>query len=143
MGIELFERAAETEARLLKAEQLVEQGSDPSPEQGIGYLLTFDVGRILILPDSQNASLALREIKNAADLDAVQLLSLSEEEPWWRVMGQCLTRAWPGPAGEGALSPGSTPDQVRLQFRPDTDNPRIISFEYAGGRIQVRQRENA
>ena len=75
MGIELFERAAETEARLLKAEQLVEQGSDPSPEQGIGYLLTFDVGRILILPDSQNASLALREIKNAADLDKLPAIS--------------------------------------------------------------------
>ena len=142
MSIELFERAAETEARILKAEQLVEQGSDPSPEKGVGYLLTFDVGRVLVLPDSQNACLALREVKNAEDLEAIQLLSLSEEEPWWRVLGQRVTRAWLGSPGEGALSPGSTPGQVRLQFRPDTDNPKVISMEYADGRVQVRERSS-
>ncbi|MAI27182.1 MAG: hypothetical protein ACJZ7Z_06765 [Myxococcota bacterium] len=142
MSIELLERAAETEARILKAEQLVEQGSEPSPEEGVGYLLTFDVGRILVLPDSQNACLALREIKNAEDLEAIQLLSLAEEEPWWRVLGQRATRAWLGSQAEGALSSDSTPDQVRLQFRPDTDNPKVISMEYADGRVQVRERSS-
>ena len=142
MSIELFERAAQTEARILKAEQLVEQGSEPSPEKGVGYLLTFDVGRVLVLPDSENACLALREIKNAADLEAIQLLSLAEEEPWWRVLGQRVTRAWLGSQGEGALSSESTPNQVRLQFRADTDNPKIISLEYAGGRVQVRERSS-
>ena len=142
MSIELLERAAETEARILKAEQLVEQGSEPSPEEGVGYLLTFDVGRILVLPDSQNACLALREIKNAKDLEAIQLLSLAEEEPWWRVLGQRATRAWLGSQAEGALSSDSTPDQVRLQFRPDTDNPKVISMEYADGRVQVRERSS-
>ena len=142
MSIELLERAAETEARILKAEQLVEQGSEPSPEEGVGYLLTFDVGRILVLPDSQNACLALREIKNAEDLEAIQLLSLAEEEPWWRVLGQRATRAWLGSQAEGALSSDSTPDQVRLQFRPDTDNPKVISMEYSDGRVQVRERSS-
>jgi len=142
LSIELFERAAQTEARILKAEQLVEQGSEPSPEEGVGYLLTFDVGRVLVLPDSQNACLALREIKNAADLEAIQLLSLAEEEPWWRVLGQRLARVWLGSEGEGALSPGSTPAQVRLQFRADTDNPKIIALDYAAGRVQIREREN-
>ena len=141
MSIELFERAAQTEARILKAEQLVEQGSEPSPEKGVGYLLTFDVGRVLVLPDSQNACLALREIKNTEDLEAVQLLSLSEEEPWWRVMGQRVTRAWLGSQAEGAMSPGSMPDQVRLQFRADTDNPKIISIEYARRQVQIRERD--
>lgn len=141
MSTELLERAAQTEARILKTEQLVESGAEPSPEQGIGYLLTFDVGRILVLPDSQNACLALREVKNAEEVEAIQLVSLSEEEPWWRIMGQRLTRAWPGAQGEGALSTGSAPDQVRLQFRPDSDNPKIISLAYAGGRVQVRERE--
>lgn len=139
--MELLERAAQAEARILKAEQLAEQGAEPSPEQGIGYLLTFDVGRILVLPDSRQARLTLREIKNLEEVEAIQLLSLSEEEPWWRVLGQRLSRVWPGPQGEGALSSSGNPDQIRLQFRADTDNPKIISLEYANGRVQIRERE--
>ena len=141
--MELLERAAEAEDRVLKVEQLVEQGAEPSPEQGIGYLLTFDVGRVLVLPDARSSSLTLREIKNLEEIEAIQLLSLAEEEPWWRVLGQRLTRAWPGPQGEGALSSGGEPDQVRLQFRPDTDNPKIVSLEYADGRVWIREREKA
>ena len=51
MGVELFERAAEVGGCFLKAEQLVESGGDDDPLRGPGYLLTFDVGRILVAAD--------------------------------------------------------------------------------------------
>ena len=140
--MELFERAAEADARILRVEQLMESGGEPTPEQGIGYLLTFDVGRILVLPDREGACLALREVSNAEEVEEIQLLSLSEEEPWWRVVGQSLTRAWPGAHGEGASSSAGDPDEIRLQFRADEENPKVISLHYEGGRVHIQPREN-
>jgi hypothetical protein len=142
VSTELFEKAAEADARILKVDQLMESGADPTPEQGIGYLLTFDVGRVLVLPDREKACLALREVPSAEEIEEIQLLSLSEEEPWWRVMGQSLTGAWPGARGEGASSSAGDPDEIRLQFRADEENPKVISLRYGGGRVHVQQKEN-
>ena len=140
--MELFDRAAQADARLLRVDQLMESGTDPTPEQGIGYLLTFDMGRVLVLPDREKACLTSREISSDEGIAEIQLLSLSEEEPWWRVVGQSLARAWPGVHGEGALSSAGDPDEIRLQFRADEENPRVISLHYRGGRVHVEQKEN-
>lgn len=140
--MELLERAAEADARILRVDQLMESGAEPTPEQGIGYLLGFDVGRVLVLPDREKACLTLREISSDDEIAEIQLLSLSEEEPWWRVVGQSLTRAWPGAHGEGALSSEGDPDEIRLQFRADEENPKVISLYYGGGRVHVEQKEN-
>ncbi len=140
--MELFERAAQADARILRVDQLMESGADPNPEQGIGYLLTFDVGRVLVLPDREKACLVLREVSSAEEVEEIQLLSLAEEEPWWRVVGQSLTGAWPGPRGEGAASSAGDPDEIRLQFRADEENPKVISLHYGAGRVHVQQREN-
>ena len=139
MSMELFERAAEAEGRILKAEQLVESGGIANPEHGIGYLLTFDVGRILVLPDRERGCLVLRPVTDAEELAEVQLASLMEEEPWWKVLGDCLARVWPGGQGPGAISSEGDPDEICLQFRADDDSPKVISLCYEAGRVRVSE----
>jgi len=43
LGIELFERAAESRGCILRVEQLVLPGGSAEPGRASGYLLTFDV----------------------------------------------------------------------------------------------------
>ncbi|MAI79698.1 MAG: hypothetical protein CL917_12205 [Deltaproteobacteria bacterium] len=133
----LFERAAESEGRILQVEQLIESGVEPMPDRGIGYLLTFDIGRILVLPDRARESLKFRQISNLEEVAEIQMVSLGEEDPWWKVMGQLLTRAWPGGQGEGAVSSDGEPEEIRLQFRSDTENPKMIFLRYVSNRVHV------
>jgi len=137
VSMELFQRALEADGRILKAEQLVESGGIANPGQGIGYLLTFDVGCILVLPDRERACLVVRQIESAEEVAEVQLASLMEEEPWWRILGHRLAQVWPGEQGEGALSGEGDPDEIRLQFRADDKNPRVVSLCYDAGRVRV------
>lgn len=141
MSMELFQRAVEAGGRILKAEQLVESGGLADPEHGIGYLLTFDVGRILVLPDREHACLVLRRVESEAEVAEVKLASLVEEEPWWRILGDSLARVWPGGRGEGALSEAGAPDEIRLQFRADDNNPKVVALGYQAGKIRVGETE--
>jgi hypothetical protein len=136
LGIELFERAAEAGGRILKVEQLASSGDKPNPERGKVYLLTFDVGRILVAADPANDSLAVKQIPAQTELQG-ERIALEEEEPWWRVTGSPITRIWPGPTGEGATSASEEPSHLRLQFRADTDNPRVISLRFEAGEVAV------
>jgi len=136
LGIELFERAAEVKGCFLKAEQLLEADSEGDPKRGPGYLLTFDVGRILIAADRKNARLLVRQIENRDEVDSVRLASLEEEEPWWRLAGNPLTRAWPCPDGSGASASDEISD-LRMQFRADDESPHIVSLRYEAGAVCV------
>jgi len=136
LGIELLERAADAGAKILKVEQLTGSGDAANPQRGAGYLLTFDVGRILVAADPANDRLAVKEIPVQAELQG-ERIALGEEEPWWRVTGCSITRIWPGPSGEGATSASEEPDHLRLQFREDTDNPRVISLRFDAGEVAV------
>ena len=137
LSIELFERVVDAGGLLLRAEQLVSADGRLSPDRGPGFLLTFDVGRILVVADTGQAQLLLRHVESADALSAVKLRSLDEEEPWWRVAGNPLTRTWPGGVGSGAASPSAEVDEIRLQFRADEDNPKVISFRYDAGTVQI------
>ena len=137
LSIELFERTADAGGRLLRAEQLVSADASLSSNRGPGFLLTFDVGRILVAADTAQAQLLLRQVESAEALSVVKLRSLDEEEPWWRLAGNPLTRAWPGGVGSGAASPSAEVDEIRLQFRADQENPKVISFRYDAGAVQI------
>lgn len=134
MGIEVLERAAEERARILRVEQLVSaDGGDP--QRAPGYLLTFDVGRVLVAADPTHERLLVRHIQRSDELASLRLDPLDEEEPWWRVAGNPITRVWPAAdGGEGAVS-DDAPHDVRLQFREDDENPRVISLRYESGAV--------
>ena len=136
MGIELFERAAEARARILRVEQLVPEGGGSNPACGAGYLLTFDVGRILVAPDAATGGLRLARVEQRGDLPGA-LLSLEEEEPWWRVVGNSITRVWPAGTGAGAAASAAEVDAVRIQFREDEEDPKVISLSFEGGAVRV------
>ena len=113
--MELLERAAEAASTLLRIEQaLAPGGTDLS-----GLLLTFDVGRILLSLD-----LATQEVREKQVASREQLSEpfdrMDEEEPWWRVLGNPLTRVRDLKVGVGK--------GVALQFRTDADNPRLIAI---------------
>jgi hypothetical protein len=115
-----FERVVEAGGVLLKAERFA--GEDPLLVAGL--LLTFDVGRLLVevAPGALTIRATVVETKDAVPAGMV---AGAEEEPWWRVLGGPLTRVQ------------ATDRGVRLQFRADADNPRIIALENAGGEVRI------
>ncbi len=137
MGIELFERAAESRGRLLRAEQLVTADGDADPQRGAGYLLTFDVGRILVAADRAHQRLLLRHVAAPEEVQSIKLAPLDDEEPWWRVAGNTITRAWPGGDGEGAASGAGAVRELRMQFREDDESPKVIALRYEDGVVRV------
>jgi hypothetical protein len=139
LGIELLERAAEARGRVLRVELLPLAGSEPESARGAGFLLTFDIGRVLVVADPSRRRLVLRHVQSPAELESIRLVPLDEEEPWWRVAGNPLTRIWPGNAGEGAASAEGDLQEVRLQFREDDERPKVISLRYADGVVRVAE----
>jgi hypothetical protein len=65
------------------------------------------------------------------------LLPLEEEEPWWRVMGNPITRVWPAATAAGAAASAGRLEAVRIQFREDEENPKVISLSFEGGAVRV------
>ena len=59
------------------------------------------------------------------------LSDASEDEPWWRLLGSPMVRVWraeSGPGGSGGL---------RLQFREDHENPKVIALVPEAERVRV------
>jgi hypothetical protein len=137
MGIEIFERAAEVGGCFLKAEQLVESGGNPGAHRGPGYLLTFDVGRILVVADPHNACLMIRQIQSLEEVASIQLAPLDEEEPWWRIAGNPITRVWPSEEGSGATTGDAEVSDLRMQFRGGDQSPRIVFLCYDSGAVRA------
>jgi len=137
LGIELLERAAEVSGCFLKAERLVDAGGDDDPARGPGYLLTFDVGRILVVADRTNDCLQLRKVESLDEVASIRLAPLDEEEPWWRLAGNPITRAWPCHEGSGASVSGGEVADIRMQFRPEGQDPRFVSLRYEAGAVHV------
>ena len=142
MGLELFQRAADARGRIVRVEQLLSAGAEENPAQGVGYLLTFDVGRILVAADPAHERLSLHHVETAEEIEAIKRVSLDEAEPWWRVAGNEITRVWP--AGQGAGAEGGSEDvrEVRIQFREDSESPRVISLRYEAGAVHVGEELN-
>jgi len=140
-GIELFERVAEARGRLLRVELLVAADVEPDAAHGAGFLLTFDVGRLLVAADRAHGVLLVRAVTSPAEVESIKRIPLDEEEPWWRVAGNPLTRAWPGGGGAGAESGAGALREVRIQLREDDENPKVISLRYDAGAVRVTQEE--
>jgi len=135
VGIELLERAARAGGRILRAEQLAqEEGQRIDPQRGAGFLLTFDVGRVLVQPGVDGQSLDLVHVEDPAEMKVARA-PLDEEEPWWRLLGNPITRAWQG-AGE-AMSAEAPVDDLRMQFRHDHENPMVVRMHLEPGRVVV------
>ena len=133
-GLEIFERAAAARGRLLRVEA---DRSGAMPRQ---LALTFDVGRILVRPTA--GGLSATQVEERRELPGT-LEPLDDEEPWWRLLGQQLTAAWPGATGEavGAPSAGSL-DVLKLRFREAAENPHIVVLEAAGAAVRVSLEEH-
>jgi hypothetical protein len=142
VSIEVFERAAAARGRILRVEQLVAGNGESHAQRAPGYVLTFDVGRILVAADPARAQLTVRPVESGTELAALRLEVLDEEEPWWRVAGNVITRAWPGADGGEAAVTADALNDVRLQFREDTENPKVISFRYESGAVRVGEEKS-
>jgi len=127
-GFEFFERVAAARARLLRAERF------GSPAQGdAGLALTFELGRITVEPEASAAGDAALSVSHPEDRDEPdsKLVSLEEEEPWWRVLGSPLTAVhWVGSA-QGHR-------ELRLRFRELDDNPRHVALQSNGRAVTAR-----
>jgi hypothetical protein len=132
-GLTVFERAVEARGQILRAEA---DRTDATP--GI-LVLTFDVGRILIRPGEDGLL-----VEHVGEAEALPdgLEPLDEAEPWWRLLGQPLTAAWPGGVEEGVGARGLGSLMVlKLRFREESDNPRIVRLEAAGRAVRVSLEE--
>lgn len=127
--LEVFERATSARGRLLRVEA-DRVGATPRE-----LLLTFDVGRVWVRPTDDGLSAVHVEARDALPGD---LSVLDEEEPWWRVLGQPLTAAWPGgiETAEGAQAGGPLL-ALKLRFREATESPRVIVLDAAGSAVRV------
>ena len=131
--LEIFERAVAARGRLLRVEA---DRSGATPRQ---LALTFDVGRILVSTIADG--LSATQVEKRAELPG-RLEPLDEEEPWWRLLGQQLTAAWPGATGEAVGAQGlGCLAVLKLRFRDEAENPRIVVLEAAGAAVRVSLEE--
>lgn len=119
-GIELFERAAEAKARLLRVARFRSEGGGAT-----GLLLSFDVGQIAVEPlAAGDAALAVSH-PDDGDSPPQHLDPLDEQEPWWRLLGNPLTAVWP-------RSHGASLHEIRLRFREPEDAARVVTLAIRG-----------
>jgi len=121
--MERLVRVVEAGGRLLRVDRV----ASAKGQLAAGLLLTFDVGRLLVEVDVAAGKIhsVFVESKEEVPQGAEQAC---EDEPWWRFIGCRLARAWPGEVGAQGL---------RLQFREDHDNPRVVSLVPSGSEVQV------
>lgn len=121
--MERLERVVEAGGRLLKVDQLGTKGAGLAA----GFLLTFDVGRLLLEVGPETGKVRSVAIEGVDEVPAGAEV-VSDGEPWWRLLGCPLARAEAGEVGAQG---------IRLQFRADHENPRIIVLQPSGSEVQV------
>ena len=126
--MEIFERVATARGRILRVEA---DRSDALPRI---LALTFDIGRIVIRP--AEGELRAEVAPDRAALPS-GLVSLDEEDPWWRVLGQPLTAVWPVGSEAGPVRTQSRLEALKLRFRESDQNPRIVGITGAGPALRV------
>lgn len=121
MGFEPLERAAGAGAQLLRVDRVGDIGGEG---RAPAFVLTFDVGQVVVRADPIAGGLSA-EASDADDSPASRV-SAAEEEPWWRIIGNPLMRL---------RDPGEK--EVRLQFRAEGDNPRVIALSMVDGLVRA------
>ena len=98
-------------------------------------VLTFDVGRIVVRPEDEG--LRVEALAPGGQVpEATEVLD--DDEPWWRLLGQPITAAWPGGVDDGVGARGLGSLMVlKLRFREETENPRIVKLEATGPQVRV------
>jgi hypothetical protein len=128
-GLEVFERAVEARGRILRVE-----ADQTRPAPGV-IVLTFDVGRIVVRPEEDG--LRVEHLADKSRLPEASVV-LDDEEPWWRLLGQPITAAWPGGVADGVGARGLGSLMVlKLRFREETENPRVVQLEATGPQVRV------
>jgi hypothetical protein len=125
----MLERAAEARGKILRVEA-------DRAGASVGILaLTFDVGRVVVTPSE--GGLQIEHLEDPASMpDGLGVLD--EEEPWWRLLGSPITAAWPGGVEEGVGARGLGSLMVlKLRFREESENPRVIQLEATGNSIRI------
>ena len=128
--MELLERAAEAASPLLRVEQALAAGG---PELA-GLLLTFDVGRIFLASDLSGKQVREQQVVSREDFPGALEIA-DEEDPWWRILGNPLTRVRGLQVGNGS--------GIALQFRTDGDNPRLVAILPGKRGLQVKLQGSA
>jgi hypothetical protein len=128
-GLEIFERAVDARGRILRVE-----GDRAQPAPSV-LVLTFDVGRIVVRPEEDGLRVeALPAPQRLPEASEV----LDDEEPWWRFLGQPITAAWPGGVADGVGARGLGSLMVlKLRFREESENPKIVQLEATGSQLRV------
>lgn len=111
---ELLERVAQAHGRLLRVAG--ESGGDRR------LVLVFDVGVVALR--AAEGALAAEVLAPGAAPPAAR--ALDEEEPWWALLGQPLTRVQEQEGGS-----------LRVQFRADAESPRVLSMEATPAGVRV------
>ena len=128
-GLEIFESIVKSGGRILRAE------ADRAGGTSEVLALTFDVGRVLVGSGDDGLLITRPPDRTAIPED---LVALDEEDPWWRVLGQPATAAWLGGVEEGVGARGLSSLMImKLRFREEADNPRILVLESTGRSVRV------
>jgi hypothetical protein len=95
-------------------------------ERAAAFLLTFDVGRILVSADPAGGRLTSTHIREP---DAIPggFSSASEADPWWRLLGCALA----------GVEAAAKPRQVRLHFQIAGDRRRAVALELDGSEVRA------
>jgi hypothetical protein len=132
-NLEPFERFIKAKGRILRAEA---DRTGPTSEV---LALTFDLGRVLIRSSDQG--LIVSEAKDRTALPE-GMVSLDEEEPWWRLLGQPISAARPAgveggiEAAEGAPQPAAML-VLNLRFGEASNHSRIVCLEAIGRLLRI------
>ncbi len=112
-------------AVLLRVECEPEDASDL--RRCASLLLTFDRGKLFLEPLDDELGLSLEESSFSGPLG---LEPLDEEEPWWSLLGQHVTRAWDIERDKQRVG-------IDLQLRGDAENPKVVSVYLDAGVLHV------
>jgi hypothetical protein len=124
--MERFQWAVDAKARLLKVETL----GRGSGTFALGFLLTFDVGRLLVRLEEATGQVHSVHLETQEGL-LEEVVDTCEQDPWWAVLGNPIVRVW-RPEGGVAGTTG-----LRIQFREDDHNPKIIALIPEGTGVRV------
>ena len=129
MAEPILQEIVEGAGRLLRAEREQVLGRQ-SARVARRIVLTLDSGRLWIEPSEEGGELAVRLLHGPGTQDQ-ELVSADEEEPWWAPRGSPLCGAWAvSDAGTGAVG-------IDLQFRPDDENPKIVTLRLKKSQVHI------
>ncbi len=126
--------ALEREKRRLLRVERIAAGPRRAATRTLGVRLTFDAGRLLVEVSRDRSALRV-ELGLEVDFDSeADVVRADEEEPWWALIGNDLCRA------RRTAGAADAPTALDLQFRPDGENPKLVTLALVAGELRVSAR---